>query len=95
LAGPAAAQSPSSAQNLPLPSAPLLLLAIPCLPRRDEAYTGCLHGILEASVEDIDASVVNTQQAGLQPGQQLPRSGERVSLTVRRVLHTYSLGIRL
>ena len=61
---------------------------------REEAYTDCLHGILEAGVEDIDASVVNAQQAGLQVGQQLPRGGERVSLTVRRVLHTYSLGIR-
>ena len=62
---------------------------------RDEAYTDCLHGILEAEVESIDGSVANTQQAGLQAGQALPRGGERVSLTIRRVLHTYSLGIRL
>lgn len=69
-------------------------LPLQCL-RRDEAYSGCLHGILEAAVEDIDASVVNAQQAGLQIGQSLPRGGERISLTVRRVLHTYSLGLRL
>ena len=67
----------------------------PC-PPRDEAYTGCLHGILEAAVEDIDGSVVNAAAAGLQPGQRLPRGGERVSLTVRRVLKTYAgLGLRL
>lgn len=46
-------------------------------------------------MEDIDASVVNAAAAGLQIGQQLPRGGERISLTVRRVLHSYSLGIRL
>lgn len=62
---------------------------------RDEAYSDCLHGILEAEVESIDASVVNAQQAGLAIGQDLPRGGERISLTVRRVLHTYSLDIRL
>lgn len=73
--------------HLTHPPAPLLC--------RDEAYSGCLHGILEAAVEDIDASVVNAQQAGLQVGQALPRGGERISLTVRRVLHTYSLGLRL
>lgn len=79
------------------PWRPLLQQAplIPGLLRRDEAYSGCLHGILEAAVEDIDASVVNTQQAGLQIGQALPRGGERISLTVRRVMHTYSLGLRL
>lgn len=46
-------------------------------------------------MEDIDSSVVNTEVAGLQQGQQLPRGGERISLTVRRVLRTYSVGIRL
>ncbi|PRW33548.1 alpha-ketoglutarate-dependent dioxygenase alkB-like protein 6 [Chlorella sorokiniana] len=77
-----------------------LVASVACMPRsllifKDEAYSGCLHGILEAAVEDIDASVVNAQQAGLQIGQALPRGGERISLTVRRVLHTYSLGLRL
>lgn len=46
-------------------------------------------------MESIDDSVVNAATAGLAQGQGLPRGGERVSLTVRRVLHTYSLGIRL
>ena len=54
-----------------------------------------MHGILEAAVESIDSSVVNVAQAGLEAGQQLPRGGERISLTVRRVLRTYSWGIRL
>lgn len=75
-----------------------VLEALSCLPlltRRDEAYTGCLHGILEAEVESVDDSVVNAAAAGLAPGAALPRGGERVSLTVRRVLHTYSVGIRL
>lgn len=77
-----------------------LVASVACMPRsllifRDEAYTDCLHGILEAQVETIDGSVANVQQAGLQAGQGLPRGGERFALTVRRVLHTYSLGIRL
>ena len=62
---------------------------------RDEAYTSCLHGILEAAVESIDGSVVNAEAAGLQIGQQLPRGGERISLTVRRVRRQYNIGIRL
>ena len=65
------------------------------LARRDEAYTSCLHGILEAAVESIDGSVVNADVAGLQIGQQLPRGGERISLTIRRVLRQYNIGIRL
>ena len=70
--------------------------AIDAAGRRGEAYTHCLHGILGAQVEDVDAgSVVNAQQAGVRVGQALPRGGERVSLTVRRVLRTHSLGIRL
>lgn len=90
--------TPSPSQAVLCTLADLLLQHAPLIPgllRRDEAYSGCLHGILEAAVEDIDASVVNTQQAGLQIGQALPRGGERISLTVRRVLHTYSLGLRL
>ncbi|KAL4419683.1 hypothetical protein ABPG75_006781 [Micractinium tetrahymenae] len=77
-----------------------LVASVACMPRsllifRDEAYSGCLHGILEAQVESIDGSVVNAAAAGLVVGQGLLRSSERISLTVRRVLHTYSLGIRL
>ena len=71
-------------------SCPVCLLA-----RRDEAYTSCLHGILEAAAETIDCSVVNADAAGLQIGQQLPRGGERISLTIRRVLRQYNIGIRL
>jgi hypothetical protein len=62
---------------------------------RDEAFTDCLHGILEAEIESVDSSVVNAQQAGVQIGDQLPRGGERISLTVRQVLSTIRLGLRL
>ena len=94
-----------------------------------EAYSDCLHGILEAGgctgtlgsctqkvcatpaapalptstrsapaalpaeVEEVDASVVNAEEAGVEVGQQLPRGGERVSLTVRRVLRTFGVGL--
>ena len=44
--------------------------------------------------EPIDDSVVNSEQCGMALGSRLPRGGERVSLTVRRVLRTYSVGIR-
>ncbi|KAL4437805.1 hypothetical protein ABPG77_005717 [Micractinium sp. CCAP 211/92] len=94
----AAAAAAAAAPAHPL--AGQLVASVACMPRsllifRDEAYTGCLHGILEAEVESIDDSVVNAAAAGLAQGQGLPRGGERVSLTMRRVLHTYSLGIRL
>jgi hypothetical protein len=40
--------------------------------------------------------VVNAAAAGVEVGKRLPRGGERVSLTVRRVLRSYrGLGIRL
>jgi alkylated DNA repair protein alkB family protein 6 len=63
---------------------------------QDEAYTGCLHGIEAVETEAIDGSVANAQQCGLVPGDALPRGGERVSLTVRRVLKVHKgLAIRL
>ena len=37
----------------------------------------------------MDATVVNAGAAGVAAGQALPRGGERVSLTVRRVLRTF------
>ncbi|KAI3425123.1 hypothetical protein D9Q98_008895 [Chlorella vulgaris] len=77
-----------------------LVASVVCQPRsllifRDVAYSDCLHGILEAAVEEIDDSCVNAAQAGVQQQQRLPRGGERISLTVRRVLRTHKLGIRL
>lgn len=77
-----------------------LVASVVCQPRsllifRGEAYSGCLHGILEAEVENIDGSVVNAAEAGVTVGQRLPRGGERISLTVRRVFKTLSLGLRL
>lgn len=74
---------------LKVPAAPALHTS------RDVAYSDCLHGILEAAVEEIDDSCVNAAQAGVQQQQRLPRGGERISLTVRRVLRTHKLGIRL
>ncbi|GLC61181.1 hypothetical protein PLESTB_001728400 [Pleodorina starrii] len=52
---------------------------------RDEAFTDCLHCIEEVSEELLDESVANLDMYGLSPGTTLPRGGERISLTVRRV----------
>jgi hypothetical protein len=70
-----------------------------CEPRslfifQDEAYCSCLHGIDFTSEEVVDASCVNAQQCGLRPGDVVRRTGERTSLTVRRVLRTCGLRIR-
>lgn len=54
-----------------------------------EAYTDYLHGIDATAVEAVDASVANAARCGLQIGSTLPRTGERVSLTVRRVLREF------
>jgi alkylated DNA repair protein alkB family protein 6 len=64
---------------------------VACLPRSllvftGDAYSGCLHGIDALETEHIDASIVNGEGVGLQPGDELLRGGERISLTVRRVL---------
>lgn len=65
--------------------------SVACLPRSllifsDDAYTDCLHGIDAAEVEQLDDTLMNTQATGLKPGDALPRAGERISLTARRVL---------
>jgi hypothetical protein len=40
---------------------------------------------LQVEEDVLDSTVENVEATGLQPGDMLPRSGERVSLTVRRV----------
>ncbi len=62
---------------------------------RGDAYTQCLHGIDAVEAESIDGSVANAEQFGLQIGDTLPRTGPRISLTIRRVLFTYKLNIKL
>jgi len=49
-----------------------------------EAYSGCWHGIEACEVETIDASVLN-RPAGLPLGARVPRVGDRVWFTIRRV----------
>eukprot|EP00873_Tetraselmis_striata_P024315 jgi/Tetstr1/444579/TSEL_032430.t1 len=70
---------------------PVEQASVACLPRSllifsDDAYTDCLHGIDAAEVEQLDDTLMNTQATGLKPGDALPRAGERISLTARRVL---------
>lgn len=71
-------------------TAPQLEASVALMPRsllvfKDEAYTDCLHGIDAVQEDVLDDTVVNPEATGLQAGAGLPRSGERVSLTVRRV----------
>lgn len=60
-----------------------------------EAYTDFLHGIWEVDEEAIDEFVVNSTATGLKCGSNLPRGGERISITVRRVLKVKRNLIRL
>eukprot|EP00887_Chlorella_sp_A99_P000057 scaffold16.g57.t1 len=102
--GPPAPPAPGGAarQEGGRPAAPLadLEASVICPPRsllifKNDAYTSCLHGVMEVAEEPIDASVVNAEACGLARGARLARGGERVSLTVRRVLRTYAgLGVR-
>lgn len=48
-----------------------------------EAYTGCYHGIEACEAETIDASVVNAPAN--KRATTVPREGDRVSFTIRRV----------
>ena len=63
-----------------------------------EAYTDFLHGIHPVEEEAVGghAAVVNREAAGLEVGAViLPRGGERISLTVRRVLRVQKNLLRL
>ncbi len=72
-------------------SASLLLMPRSLFVFRDEAYTSCLHGILEVKEEQLDASVCNlhlcsTAERSLELGATFSRGDQaRLSLTVRRV----------
>ncbi|GIL86600.1 hypothetical protein Vretimale_11510 [Volvox reticuliferus] len=66
-------------------SASLLLQPRSLVVFRDEAFTDCLHSIEEVKEEWLDGSVANLHMYGILPGTALPRGGERISLTVRRV----------
>ncbi|PNH04054.1 putative alpha-ketoglutarate-dependent dioxygenase ABH6 [Tetrabaena socialis] len=81
--GAAAAASPS-------PTPPALAASLLLAPRslvvfRDQAFTDCLHSIDEVQEEVLDGSVANLALCGAEEGAVLPRGGERISLTVRRV----------
>mmetsp|Transcript_28745 Transcript_28745/g.80933 ORF Transcript_28745/g.80933 Transcript_28745/m.80933 type:complete len:236 (-) Transcript_28745:383-1090(-) len=74
--------------------------SVACMPRSllvfsGEAYTNCLHGINEAHEEVVDKHTMNLEAVGLRPGDALPRGGERISFTVRRVLKVKKNLIRL
>jgi alkylated DNA repair protein alkB family protein 6 len=74
------------ALSVVLPPRSLLVFA-------DDAYRDCLHGIDAAAEEALDASVANAGAGGAAPGEALRRSGERVSLTFRRVLAVHKLRV--
>lgn len=77
------------------PALSVLLLPRSLLVFADEAYTGCLHSIDFTDTEVIDASVANAAACGFQAGDRLPRGGERISLTVRRVCKVFSNLLKL
>jgi alkylated DNA repair protein alkB family protein 6 len=74
------------ALSVVLPPCSLLVFA-------DDAYQDCLHGIDAAAEEALDASVTNAGSGGGAAGGALRRSGERVSLTFRRVLAVHKLRV--
>ncbi|KXZ45946.1 hypothetical protein GPECTOR_49g530 [Gonium pectorale] len=85
-AAPASSPSPGSPSAGPAPvSASVLLQPRSLVVFRDEAFTHCLHSIDEVYEERLDESVANLHMYGMEPGGLLPRGGERISLTVRRV----------
>ncbi|GAB4816066.1 hypothetical protein N2152v2_003112 [Parachlorella kessleri] len=77
-----------------------LAASVICEPRsllifQGDAYTACLHGIDFAIAETVDCSCLNAGACGLRPGDRVPRRGERTSLTIRRVLRTCGVRIKL
>ena len=52
-------------------------------------------GAMQRTSDVVDAVMVNAQQAGLQPGECVKRMTDRLSLTMRRVLHVRKNLIRL
>ena len=49
----------------------------------------------QVDVDIVDASIANAAEAGLQLGSHLQRTSDRISLTVRRVLHVRRNLVRL
>lgn len=77
------------------PSASLLLQPRSLLIFCNDAYHKFSHGIDTAEEDFMGESIVNLGATGLQLGDLVERKGERVSLTVRRVLKTRKNLVRL
>lgn len=79
------------------PQASLLLQPRSLLVFAGDAYSHCLHGIHPVEEEELDPSCVNLAScSGIGPGTaSVARSGERVSLTVRRVARVVKNIVRL
>jgi len=90
--------APAPVPGVDPPDASVLLEPRSLVVFEGEAYAGCYHGIEACEAETIDASVINPPPTLPPPGQGassapsaaaasvvLPRDGDRVSLTIRRV----------
>jgi len=77
------------------PSASVLLQPRSLLIFYEQAYHDFSHGIESAKEDLLGEDIVNIWATGLQPGDAVERQGERVSLTVRRVLRTRKNLVRL
>lgn len=62
-----------------------MLLDATCSQAIVRHYPPSIHAWLQVHKDALDSTVANVEATGLQSGDMLPRSGERVSLTVRRV----------
>lgn len=72
------------------PQASFLLMPRSLLIFTDEAYTSCVHGILEVDEEELGDHVVNMDACRVPAGQAtVSRGPERISFTVRRVLKVH------
>ncbi|MEW5302657.1 MAG: hypothetical protein WDW38_011615 [Sanguina aurantia] len=71
------------------PTTSVLLRPRSLLVFSEEAYTGFLHGIDQVEAETVDATVANCKQSGVLHGDSMLREGERVSLTIRRVVRVF------
>ncbi|XP_060041765.1 alpha-ketoglutarate-dependent dioxygenase alkB homolog 6 isoform X3 [Erinaceus europaeus] len=81
----------------PRPTTSLLLEPRSLLVLRGTAYTGLLHGIAAASVDELDATSLPPNAAACrlaQPGARLVRD-TRISLTIRRVPRVLRTGLLL
>ncbi|CAD7700562.1 unnamed protein product [Ostreobium quekettii] len=77
-------EAPGGSRSLD-PEMSVLLMPRSLLVFLDDAYADCLHGIDEVVEDRLDPSICNLAVCGMETGMRLPRVGERVSLTVRRV----------